>query len=76
MTQASLTAMAKNDPLLFALSELLAVERSKGTLKVDTVTKTDIQIALLDRIATATAKTANLQDDHARFQQKYLNLLK
>jgi hypothetical protein len=76
VTLASFNAMAKNDPLLFALSELLAVERSKGTLRVDTITKTDMQIALLDRIAASTAKTAGLQDDHARFQTKYLNLLK
>lgn len=76
MTQASLAAMAKNDPLLFALSELLAVERAKGTVRDSTMTKTDMQIALLDRIAESTAKTAGSSELHAAFQKKYLYVLK
>jgi hypothetical protein len=76
MTQASLNALAKNDPLLFALSELLAVERSKGTVRDTNITKTDIQIALLDRIAEATSRTAGSSQAHADFQKKYLYVLK
>jgi hypothetical protein len=76
MTQATLTSMAKNDPLLFALSELLAVERAKGTVRDTNITKTDMQIALLDRIAEATSRTAGSGEEHARFQKKYLYVLK
>ena len=76
ITSASFAAMAKNDPLLFALSELLAVERAKGTVRDSTITKTDIQIALLDRIAESTAKAAGSSELHAAFQKKYLYVLK
>ena len=76
ITSASFAAMAKNDPLLFALSELLAVERAKGTVRDTNITKTDIQIALLDRIAESTAKTAGSSELHAAFQKKYLYVLK
>lgn len=76
ITSASFAAMAKNDPLLFALSQLLEIERAKDKLRTGDVSKTDIQTALLDRIAEATAKTAGSTEAHAAFQKKFNYMLK
>lgn len=76
ITSASFAAMAKNDPLLFALSQLLEIERAKDKLRSGDVSKTDIQTALLDRIAEATAKTAGSTEAHAAFQKKFNYMLK
>ena len=76
ITSASFAAMAKNDPLLFAMSQLLEIERAKDKLRNTDISKTDIQTALLDRIAEATAKTAGSTADHAAFQKKFNYMLK
>jgi hypothetical protein len=76
ITSASFAAMAKNDPMLFALSQLLEIERAKDKLRTGDVSKTDIQTALLDRIAEATAKTAGSTEAHAAFQKKFNYMLK
>ena len=76
ITSASFAAMAKTDPLFFALSQLLEFERAKDKAKDGTTSKVDIQIALLDRIAEAAAKTAGSTEAHAAFQKKFNYMLK
>lgn len=70
LTTASLNAMAKNDPVLFALTQLLETERAKDRATDGQTSKIDIAIKLMDRMAEDMAKQTGHQAEYALWAKK------
>jgi hypothetical protein len=76
LTQASLNSLAKSDPVLFALTQLLEVERAKDRASDGTTSKVDIAIKLMDRIAEDLAKQTGHQAEYTQWARKNVLLKK
>jgi hypothetical protein len=70
LTQASLNNLAKNDPVLYALTQLLETERSKDRAADGQTSKIDIALKLMDRIAEDMAKQTGHQAEYALWAKK------
>jgi len=70
LTQASLNSLAKNDPVLFALTQLLETERAKDRATDGQTSKIDIAIKLMDRMAEHMAKQAGSAAEYALWARK------
>ena len=70
LTTASLNSLAKNDPVLFALTQLLETERSKDRAADGQTSKIDIALKLMDRIAEDMAKQTGHQAEYALWAKK------
>jgi hypothetical protein len=70
LTQASLNNLAKNDPVLFALTQLLETERAKDRATDGQTSKIDIAIKLMDRMAEQMAKQAGSAAEYAQWARK------
>jgi hypothetical protein len=76
LTQASLNNLAKSDPVLFALTQLLEVERAKDRASDGTTSKVDIAIKLMDRIAEDMARQTGHQAEYTQWARKNVLLKK
>lgn len=76
LSMASLNTLAKSDPVIFALTQLLEVEKAKDRAADGQTSKVDIALKLMDRIAEDLAKQTGHQQEYTQWARKNVLLKK